>query len=140
MIFEACAQTPTCEKPVKTYGFLRFFLGRVFCEKVSDVEGESMKKTIKSVVGGFKITSRSGQDRPATGHCKVTGQGSQTNVPKKLLDYPATAQDPSRDARSSGFSRIRPKTPKGKQEQQHCKHLKVILIMSFQNMLKEEIY
>ena len=63
MIFEVCAQKPTSEKPIKTYGFLRFFLGRVFCEEVSDVEGESMKKTVKSVVGGFKITSKSSQDR-----------------------------------------------------------------------------
>ena len=63
MIFEACAQTLTCEKLIKTYGFLRFFLGRVFCEKVSDVEGESMKKSKKSTVGGIKITSKSSQDR-----------------------------------------------------------------------------
>ena len=44
-IFEACAQTRKCEKPIKTYGFPRFFVGRGFFEKVSAVEGKSMKKS-----------------------------------------------------------------------------------------------
>ena len=63
MIFEACAQSRKCKKPIKTYGFLRFFVGRVFFEKVSAVEGKSMKKSLKSIVGGTKITSKSSQDR-----------------------------------------------------------------------------
>ena len=44
-ILEACAQTRKCKKPVKTYGFSRFFVGRVFFAKGGAVEVNSTKKT-----------------------------------------------------------------------------------------------
>ena len=42
-IFEACAQTRKCKKPVKTYGFPRFFVGRVFFAKVRAGASKDMK-------------------------------------------------------------------------------------------------
>ena len=63
-IFEACTPTRKCKKPIKTYGFPRFFVGRGFFEKVSAVEGKSMKKSLKTGVRGSKIGSKSSQDRP----------------------------------------------------------------------------
>ena len=39
----ACAQRRLCKKPVKTYGFPRFFVGRAFFEAGSAVESKSMQ-------------------------------------------------------------------------------------------------
>ena len=44
IIFEARAQTRRCKKRVKTYVFPMFFVGRVFFENVSTVQGKRMKK------------------------------------------------------------------------------------------------
>ena len=44
LIFEARAQTQKCKKHIKTCGFIRFFVGGVFFEKVSRVQGKRMKK------------------------------------------------------------------------------------------------
>ena len=59
MIFEPCAQTPKCKKPIKTLGFPIVFVGGVFFEKVSAVDGKRMKKSVKSAVGDSKIRSKS---------------------------------------------------------------------------------
>jgi len=48
-IFELCAQTRKCKIPIKTYGFPRFFVVRVFFEQGSAVEGNSTKKALKIV-------------------------------------------------------------------------------------------
>ena len=63
MIFEACAPTRNCEKPVKTVGFYRFFVGRGFFEKVTAVDGNSTKTMRKSTIRTTKIASKSSQDR-----------------------------------------------------------------------------
>ena len=44
-IAEACAQTRKRKKQIKTYGFPRFFVGRVFFAKDVAVEVNSTKKT-----------------------------------------------------------------------------------------------
>ena len=44
LILEARAQTRRCKKRVKTCVFPMFFVGRVFFEKVSTVQGKRMKK------------------------------------------------------------------------------------------------
>ena len=42
-VFEARAQTRTCKNHPKTYGFLGFFVCRVFFEKVSAVDSKNTK-------------------------------------------------------------------------------------------------
>ena len=63
MIFEARAQMRKYKNPVKTNGFLGFFVGRVFFEKVTAVDGKSTKTTRKSAIAGTQISSKSIQDR-----------------------------------------------------------------------------
>ena len=48
-IFASCAQARTCEKPIKTYGFYRFFTGRFFFERVSQLERERIEKASKNL-------------------------------------------------------------------------------------------
>ena len=54
-ISEACAQTWKCKRHVKTYGFRRFFVGRVLFEKGSAVEGNSTKKTARGRQNGVQV-------------------------------------------------------------------------------------
>ena len=63
MMFEACAPSRNCEKPIKTYVFPRFFVSRVFFEQVSAVDGKSTKTMRKSTIRTTKIASKSSQDR-----------------------------------------------------------------------------
>ena len=57
--FEACAQERTCEKPVKTNGFCRFFVSCHFFERNGQLERKTFEKSEKSTLRGSKIDSRS---------------------------------------------------------------------------------
>ena len=121
-IFEACAQERTCEKPVKTNGFLRFFVGRHFFERTDALERKTIEKSSKSTLwGGSQIDPRATKIHPRATkiHPRATkiaprSIGIAQDSPKKHARQAKSDQEaPKSVTRSAQERQGRPKSRKG---------------------------
>ena len=84
-IFEACAQGRTCEKPVKTFGFCRFFVGRHFFERTGQLERKTLEKSQKSTLRGTQNRPKSDQNRSSECFSTYFGRKSRSKKPFRAL-------------------------------------------------------
>jgi len=84
-IFEARAQERTCEKPIKTYGFLRFFVSRHIFERRGPLEQKTLEKSPKSTLRSTQNRPKSDQNRSPAPFSSHLGRKSRSKMPFRAL-------------------------------------------------------
>ena len=95
LFFEACAQGRTCEKPVKTYGFCRFFVCRRFFERTGQQERKTFEKSPKSSLRGVQNRPKSDQNRSGKRSFWSFGQRKRARA---VQERPRVAQEALKSA------------------------------------------
>ena len=110
-IFEACAQERTCDKPVKTFDFLRFFVGRRFFERTGLLERKTFKKSHNSTL--WEIQNRPKSDKNPPKRIKNHSKNDRKRT-RKPRGARKTSQEPPKSAQQR--QKKRPRAPRRPQE------------------------
>ena len=84
-IFASCAQARTCEKPIKTLGFYRFYACRLFFERVGLLVQRSIEKTLKSALLSTQNRPKIDQNRSSERFLSHLGRPSRSKVPLRAI-------------------------------------------------------
>ena len=82
-IFASCAQARTCEKPVKTLGFYRFYACRLFFERVGLLVQRSIEKALKSALLSTPNRPKIDQNRSSEPFSSQFDRQSRSKQPRK---------------------------------------------------------